>query len=100
MSADNWRQCPRCVLDSEAQRTVERTALAKEYGTMPPEEFIKQSEELKARHSRPLVEETLREDYEFYIDEEHVFSVDYSCHCEACGFAHAFNHKETLELAT
>ena len=59
MSADNWAYCPKCAL--EYQRTKEN------------------AERL------PKLDQNLREDY-FIGIRYGIFSVDFSAHCEECGF--------------
>jgi len=39
------------------------------------------------------IDESLREDYEFYMDSDGTFSARYNCKCE-CGFNHSFSHTE------
>jgi len=40
--------------------------------------------------------ETLREDFEVWMDEDGEFHVDYRSHCQVCGFGHKFAHTEKV----
>ncbi len=88
MSADNWRDCLRC--HREAKESWQRAAAAARgaYGNVPMAEY----ESLKAAaDSPPDVEaETLREDYETWIDDAGVFRVTYKASCDKCGFHFEF----------
>lgn len=66
MSADAWRVCPVCK------------------GSDPHcwESLLGEGEP----------KETLREDYEQYMDEEGVYHCDYHCRCTECGFKWSFKH--------
>lgn len=68
MSADNWAKCPQCA-DQAAQHKGLRRALAAHY-----------------------LPETLREDYEWWIDErDGVIHGHYQCTCNVCGFSKQVN---------
>jgi hypothetical protein len=42
-------------------------------------------------------EYTLREDYEFWIDETlMIVHANYSCRCTECGYKHAFQHESAM----
>ncbi len=95
MSADNWGLCPQCKANSVADKIKSDAELAASYGSIPADKWLAMKE--KAENPAEL-EETLREDYEFYIDEVGGFSATYSCSCEACGFEYEFKHEEQLKV--
>lgn len=47
----------------------------------------------KCKHKE---EETLRQDWELYLDEDGKFSVEFSASCRKCGFSYKFKHSEKL----
>jgi len=52
------------------------------------------------RHTpRKLIDirETLREDYEFYLNDEGEFFVSYKASCDRCGFKYSFKHSEQVK---
>lgn len=84
MSADNWAICPKCKKESKKKpKIIYREACEKEYL-----ESLKEAEELAIY--------SLREDYDIRIDEAGEFYIQYSAHCEICGFDKQFNLKENL----
>lgn len=94
MSADNWRQCPRCER-RDAEAFDARVKAAKDaYGTVPADEWLA----MKHTLTPPPETRTLREDYEFWIDGDGIFHAVYGAGCEVCGFAHDFNHFEPVAL--
>lgn len=95
MSADNWRTCPQCLMESQHKKDMLVAKAVSEYGKMPREEYLKLTESIK----KPIkIDETLREDYEFYIDENNEFTASYSCRCDCCGFKYHFEHAEQLKF--
>ena len=94
MSADNWTECPRC-LEREVKRKDELKLKAEsEYGKLPKAEYL---ELLKRSEEQLNTRQTLREDYEFWTDQDGEFSAKYSCRCDVCGFKHEFKHVEQLK---
>ena len=74
MSADNWRVCPKCLV--EYQRKFEENLTYS-------------------------LQETLREDYELGIKSDGTFFVDYRSGCTACDFSFSFKHTaNTLEKSS
>lgn len=96
MSADNWGVCPRCKREAE-ERYSERVEAAREsYARVPLHEFERRQAE--AAEPAEDIGETLREDYEFYIDEVGGwFHVRYKAECDRCGFTHKFSHDGPTE---
>lgn len=95
MSADNWGLCPKCtkeVLQKEGERIKE---LHESYGKVDEATYKKMLTESKEPIKQ---EETLREDYEMWIDDGGLFYISYSAMCTKCGFKHSFNHREQLTL--
>lgn len=82
MSADNWTTCPKCTADAWAAYRVEDDALTAQYGKIPPDEWKAKSDAFPVA---PKLEETFREDYEFYGADEGVLSIRYRGRCSECG---------------
>lgn len=102
MSADNWSECPKCIVEICAtyeKKVAESAArLQAAYGKVDAEEYLRMSathEELV--DGQELAEETLREDYEQGIHEGKYFC-DYSAVCQQCGWSFTFNHEEKLKI--
>jgi hypothetical protein len=95
MSADNWGTCPKCKADEEARKQRAKEKLDESYGKIPAAEYLRKAEQLGVV---PEYNPTLREDYQIYIDDAGVFSVEYRARCEVCGFefVHDFE-KNTLK---
>lgn len=98
MSADNWAICPQCKLRGDHKKIHVLVSSKEAYGKVTPEEYenIKQLE-MEAAEEEP--QETLREDYECYINEDGEFIVDYKCSCDECGFVFRFKHEETAKTS-
>ncbi len=89
MSADNWRVCPKCVIERKRQEIILDETLKAFYGKITPEEYVVRVNQVnRAKASRQ--EETLREDYEIGTKADGVFFVSYGCSCEVCGFSFTF----------
>lgn len=91
MSADHWGICPACKRKAIAEhdRMVQEAV----------EFFGKEREQLRAAADKKIrfeAETTLREDYECWIDEDGLFTINYTAHCQKCGFRKAFEHEEQL----
>ena len=95
MSANNWRECPRCMKRAIEEKEAAVVAAKASYGKAPPEEY----EAAMAEARKPVVhEETFREDYELGVLESGKFFVNYSGTCTRCGLSHEFSHKEQVPL--
>ncbi len=84
MGADNWAKCPKCQQLKEQRLNK----VNESYGQVPPEDYlrlVKEAEETGI-HPRGRTDTPMREDWEIGTDESGIFSIDYSCHCDACGF--------------
>lgn len=91
MSADNWMTCPRCAKTLDQ---IMAEAYAK-YGHVPAEEY--HAELKRAREAAVNLKDTLREDYEFYWEDEGTIVASYSCLCVKCGFKHSFKYESKIE---
>ena len=40
-------------------------------------------------------DETLREDYECFVNDKCLLEIYFSCHCDRCGFGKSFNYIES-----
>jgi len=96
MSANNWRVCPKCSIDAKEKRRLAIAAASQLYGKVPREEYEVAVSQASSLPSVP--DETLREDWEIRTSSNGVFSVNYSCSCQHCGFEFSFaEHRNTLE---
>ncbi len=93
MSADNWGTCPKCKLQYDVVSVAKADKLAKAYGKVRPEEYLKLVQELK---QLPEIKTSLREDYEVRTDSDGEFSVQYRCGCEVCGFGFQYKYDQQL----
>lgn len=85
MSADAWRECPRCKDQLEE-------ILKNSYGKVSAEEYLRIVSETEDR-----IEETpFREDYEILMDDEGEFYINYHGECTQCGLKHKFKHTEQV----
>ena len=95
MSADNWRECPNCDSQLADQQLEAERELEAAYGKVPSAEYERRRAALNDL-KRKLPEETLREDYEFYLDITAMeLNISYRCCCD-CGFS--FSHDETIPV--
>ncbi len=96
MSANSWAVCPKCLKIAKAQKEAEIKELKDSYGKVSMERY----NGLKIEADQPLLdsEETLREDYEIFMSFGGKLEVDYSCHCDKCGFKHIFTHEEKATI--
>lgn len=92
MSADNWTVCPKCKVADEAKYEASQKEIAKAYGKVSAEEYLKQ---VQAAPKLPESHETLREDYEIGIYEGE-FSVSYTGCCNICNFSFSFRQKKKV----
>ena len=83
MSADRWAKCPKCSKELNAN-------LASAYGKVSEDEYLD-----ALRHPEEQ-DETLREDYEAWMDEHGRFTVNYSCLCTICKFEFEYHYKQTI----
>lgn len=94
MSATNWAECPGCKAVRIREEMAATRAYVDSYGKVSASEY----EDLKAAadelKNAPRGE-TLREDYEVWIDDEFVFHVSYGCSCEECGYEHSYRHEHS-----
>jgi hypothetical protein len=95
MSADAWRICPKCRIKHIKSLVRERQRVNDKYGKIDSGEYIQLVNEMEKKETTDI-EETLREDYEIWTNEEGVFEVGYYCSCEKCGLKFEFEHKEKI----
>ncbi len=93
MSANNWTECPKCKRDKAANIKKLKSRHATEYGKIPLAEYQKIGEQITDLESESDGGETLREDYEIWINKDGVFTVDYGCSCDRCKFKFSFKHQ-------
>jgi hypothetical protein len=93
MSADNWLRCFNCQRKADEEHQRAEATVRSKYGSIPADEFVR---ELQAVKVRPVLDATMREDYEVGLDESDSFSVDYRCSCETCGFSWSYKHTRAI----
>ncbi|KKN81070.1 hypothetical protein LCGC14_0322890 [marine sediment metagenome] len=98
MSADNWSVCPKCLLAAQAKHEAAKREVADTYGKIPVAEFDEKRKALGAEPTADNQEESLREDYEFFLSRAGLFTAHYTCHCSVCRFGHIFKHEERISL--
>ena len=95
MSANNWGYCPKCKKErGECIARLKKKA-GEKYGKVTPEKYL---ELLDKADNQAEIIQTLREDYDIYIDVNGNFYIGYIGRCKACGFKHEFKHEETLSI--
>jgi hypothetical protein len=94
MSANRWKQCPKCTHAELERLRVASQKVADEYGKVSQDDWEKLRVDASPRH----LDATLREDWEISIDRTGKFSISYGCGCEVCGFTHEFSHHENVKL--
>ena len=97
MSADNWAQCPRCLRKHQTELDEARAALDAAYGNVPVAEFDTMRETL-AKREQGGIDNTFREDYEFYGVEEGTLHISYSGGCNVCGLSLKVNEERPLDV--
>ena len=92
MSADNYSKCPKCKVDLVQNKKDLANRAAEGYGKISPDEY----NDLLTEATKPIgLEDTLREDYEFYLEDD-VLDINYHCACSVCKFK--FEYKETVHI--
>lgn len=97
MSADNWTECPRCLVKATKIHVADQDKADKAYGNVPVDEYLA----LRAIAEKPVeIDQTLREDYEFYLDSKGKFLAVYCCECTTggCGYSFNFRHEEMTDV--
>lgn len=95
MSADNWTTCPRCKAERDKRDQQATDAVAAMYGTVSVEEFERARAELRGKLKARL-DETFREDYEFYGASDGTITADYGGSCQTCGLTARLKHSVTF----
>lgn len=99
MSADNWTQCPRCLVTNKAKADELDKIASEAYGKVSAEKFDQLRQDAFSFRKAITLDgnftETLREDYEIGIQNGE-FSVGYYAECETCGFKFEFKHEEKV----
>lgn len=86
MSADNWRECMACKRAFDKGIATKRANVGKQYGKIPAPDYMLAVQAIDGIEAAGVGEDTLREDYENWIDELGVLQFRYSCSCSRCGF--------------
>ena len=94
MSADHWGDCPKCKHIHNQYMEGLRRRVSEAYGKVTADEYMNLLEELNNPKLPPAL--TLREDYNIGTDIDGFFGVNYSCHCDVCGFKFSFKQGEGI----
>ena len=99
MSADNWRECPLCLSEQRKKARELGRKMSDSYGKIPVDDFnVLQQEHAQALSESDYLPETLREDYEFFINDDGNFFANYYAMCDNCGFKFEFHHVEKIKI--
>jgi len=98
MSADDWRTCPKCNKNIVKQKQDKLKKLKDSYGKIPREDYNKKIMALANGAEDMYDDETLREDYEIYMDNDGILTISYGCFCEKCGFEFNFDKKIPVKI--
>jgi|SRR6185312_970893 len=93
MSANNWALCPQCLRTNDVNWEKYQEKVRDSYGKIPPDEYLKM-----VNKTKPIMDETLQEDYTIQTSSDGEFYVSYSCRCNECGFSYNFKHEEQLVI--
>ena len=95
MGADNWSMCPKCKKMTLDKHYEQLDKIRKKYGEMSFDEYEKA---IFAANVPIKLDETLREDYEFCMDDEGFFDAKFLARCDRCGFKFNFRHSEQIKI--
>jgi hypothetical protein len=87
MSPKNWTECPQCEKMANQARNKQIQTAEASYGKVPQGKFL---ELIGPAYETVKLEETLRENYEFYF-KDNILHVRYCCSCDKCGFKFEYN---------
>ena len=93
MSANNWRECPRCVKTAKDEVEKLQEEAAKAYGKVSREKWTAMTARATEAAEKES-ESTLREDWHLGVDDAGEFEVSYRCSCQNCRYEFRFKHKE------
>ena len=93
MSADNWSKCPKCKRKQAKSQEKSLENLKKKYGKISPEEYVQMTN--KIHNSPERLKETLREDYEIYLEDD-ILIIVYAASCQECDFY--YEYKNELDI--
>lgn len=95
MSADNWRECPRCAIGYLEEINRLKLEVEARYGKVPVDEFDEFRREVDSFIYNG-VEHEFREDYEIYSEETTVY-MHYSGFCRTCKYKVKFDREVAME---
>lgn len=82
MSADNWTACPACLDKARRHSENLKQQVIDGYGKLPITEW----DTLRAEAEKEVeIEQTFREDYEFWGAHEGTLHISYEGRCTVCG---------------
>lgn len=94
MSANNWRECPKCLREGVKEQEQAIADAKAQYGRVPADEYERLMQRARWVAHPENTEETLREDWKISTDKAGKFYVSYRCSCENCDFEFSFNHEQ------
>jgi len=94
MSADRWSVCPQCLRFHQEGVDAAIEALEKAYGIVSANDFMKMKEALDNKIAVVVPITTLREDCEWWMDDNGKFTIVYNASCGTCGFKYEYNESD------
>jgi len=99
MSASDWSICPKCFAEAKQEIEQRKEQLRESYGNIPADVWAEKRKQIPDQPN-PQKYMTLREDYEFIMNEDGSFEAYYGAQCTECDASFDFNHnqKEAIQL--
>lgn len=100
MSANNWRDCPRCLRESRIRAALRLKDAHALYGTVSRADYEAALAEVSEQDELDFESVdggSFRENFRILTRDDGVFTVSYSGSCGICGFEHKFRcEQQTL----
>jgi hypothetical protein len=97
MSANRWSVCPKCKRIKEKEKRAKIQKIAESYGKVSASDYQKMLTDLsREKDLRP--EQTLREYYQLWIDENGKVHISYYASCDKCKLDYEHRHEEQLKI--
>lgn len=97
MSANNWRQCPKCLKKESSDKEELLDRIDKAYGRVPKEKY---NELVESAKKPTRIKATFREDYQIGLNDRDRFIIGYRGRCDECEFKYEFNIDKFVLLSS
>lgn len=97
MSANNYRDCPKCKKLTESRRIQDAILLEEKYGKVSVQEYANLLRNSATSGPKELGA-TLREDWSIGTAIDSTFFVEYRASCDQCGLVYDFKASEKVKL--